>query len=172
MAEQTRQQQIEEFEQARKKHTDDWLQSFRTAKRCAWCGWADKLNRRDLCSPCNRIRRRLETASTEDLSDHRVQSRIKRAEAEKNNAVKYGIQFKALIEGIPSGLNLEHLFTELGERMTGENLFHGDSHELAWTFDGPQRAILAALLWMILSRHAHKCRRHYAAQDRLYAAIK
>lgn len=87
MAEQTRQQQIEEFEQARKKHTDDWLQSFRTAKRCAWCGWEDKLNRSDLCAPCNRISRRLAKALKEDLSDQRVVARIRRAEAERQNAM-------------------------------------------------------------------------------------
>ncbi len=172
MEEKSRQQQIEEFEQQRKIHATEWLKSIREAKRCGWCGWEDRLNRRGLCVPCERIRCRLAKANKEDQTDQRVLARIRRAESEKQNAMNYGIQLNALLDGTPSGLNVEHLLTELGERMTGENLFHGDSHEIDWTFDGSQRAILAALLWMILSRNAHKNRRYFAARDRLDAATR
>lgn len=171
MEEKSRQQHIEEFEQQRKVHASDWLKSIREAKRCNWCGWDDNLNRRGLCVSCERIRRRLAKANKEDVTDQRVLSRIRKAESEKQNAMNYGIQFKALLGGTPSGLNVEHLLTELGERMTGENLFHGDSHEIDWIFDGTQRAILAAILWKILSRQAQTHRRYFAAQDRLYSAM-
>jgi hypothetical protein len=114
----------------------------------------------------------LAKANKEDVTDQRVLSRIRRAESEKQNAMNYGTQFKALLEGTPSGLNVEHLLTELGERMTGENLFHGYSHEIDWTFDGTQRAILAAILWKILSRQAQNYRRYFAGQDRLYSAMR
>jgi hypothetical protein len=171
MEKQSRQQQIEEFEQQRKIHAIDWLKSIREAKRCDWCGWDGQLNRRGLCVSCERIRSRLERAKKENTSDQRVLARIRRAESEKQNAMNYGIQLKALLDGTPSGLNVEHLLTVLGERMTGENLFHGDSHEIDWAFDGTQRAILAALFWKILSRQAQKHRRYFAAQDRLYSAM-
>jgi len=147
------------------------VQSFRKAKRCAWCGWDDSLNRRGLCAPCNRIRKRLEKANAEDTSDWCVKARVNRAEAEKQNAISCGTQIKALLSGTPSGLNVEHLLTELGERMCGEILFHGESHNIDWAFDGPQRTILAALFWMILSRQSQRHRRYFAAQDRLYAAM-
>ena len=77
MEEKSRQQQIEEFEQQRKAHASDWLKSIREAKRCAWCGWEDNLNRRRLCVSCERIRRRLAKANKENTSDQRV-SRIRR----------------------------------------------------------------------------------------------
>jgi hypothetical protein len=172
MEEKSRQQQVEEFEQQRKVHASDWLKSIREAKRCGWCGWEDKLNRRGLCVSCERIRSRLARAIKEDTSDQRVLARINRAESEKQNAMNCGIQLKALLDGAPSGLNVEHLLTELGERMTGENLFHGDSHEIDWIFDGTQRAILAALFWKILSRQAQRHRRYFAAKDRLYSAMR
>ena len=172
MEKQSRQQQIEEFEQQRKIHAIDWLKSIREAKRCDWCGWDGQLNRRGLCVSCERIRRRLAKANKEDETDQLVLARIRRAESEKQNAMNYGIQLKALLDGSPSGLNVEHLLTVLGERLTGENLFHGDSHEIDWTFDGTQRAILAALFWKILSRQAQKHRRYFAAQDRLYSAMR
>ena len=116
------QRDIEEFERQRKVHTEDWLQSLRNAKRCDWCGWEDGLNRRGLCAPCDRIRKKLEQACKQDTSDQRVQTRIRRAKSEKQNAIKNGVQIKALLDDT-SGLNLEHLLTTLGERMTGENLF-------------------------------------------------
>jgi hypothetical protein len=164
------QRDIEEFEQQRKVHTEDWLQSLRKAKRCDWCGWEDGLNRRGLCASCERIRKRLSQACKQDTSDQRVQIRIRRAKSEKQNAINHGVQIKALLHDT-SGLNLEHLLTTLGERMTGENLFHGYSHEISWAFDATQRTILAALFWMILSRQAQKNRRYFAAQDTLYSAM-
>lgn len=56
--------------------------------------------------------------------------------------------------------------------MTGEILFHGDSHEIDWIFDGTQRAILVVLFWKVLSRQAQRHRRYFAAQDRLYSATR
>lgn len=104
MDEKSREQQIEEFEQQRKVHVSDWLKSILEAKRCDWCGWEDKLNRRSLCVFCERIKSRLAKANKEDTSDERVLARIKRAESEKQNAMNYGIQLKALMNGTPSGL--------------------------------------------------------------------
>jgi hypothetical protein len=166
------QRNIEEFERSRKIHTAEWLESIRNAKRCEWCAFDHALNRRGLCVFCERIRKKLEKAQKEDVADLRRPSRIRLAEAEKQNSIAWGNVLKAHLHSSPRGLHVEHLLTELGGRMTGEILFHGDSHEIDWTFDATQRAILAYLLWTILSRQAQKCRRQFAAKDLLDAAMR
>lgn len=163
MSEQTR-RDIEEFERSRKAHTDQWLESIRNAKRCKWCAFDHALNRRGLCAFCERIRKKLEKARKQDMTDLRRPSRIRLAEAEKQNCIAWGNVLKARLHSSP-GLHVEHLLTELGERMTGEILFHGDSHEIDWAFNATQRTILAYLLWKILGRQAQKCRRQFAARD-------
>jgi hypothetical protein len=166
------QREIEEFERKRRINSEQWLESLRGAKRCDWCGCDDALNRRSLCAFCERIWKKLEKAHKESGSDMRKEIRIKRAEAEKKNCIKYGTILKALLASPPSGLKVEHLLTDLGEQMTGENLFHGYSSHIDWTFDATQRSILAVLFWMILSRQAQRFRRHFAAKDSLYAAMR
>ena len=166
------QQDIEQFERSRKTHTDQWLESIRNAKRCEWCAFDHALNRRGLCAFCERIRKKLEKAQKRDIADRRRLSRIRLSEAEKQNSIAWGNVLKAHLHSSPDGLHVEHLLTELGERMTGEILFHGDSHGIDWTFDATQRTILAYLLWTILGRQAQKCRRQFAARDLLDAAMR
>lgn len=161
---------VTEFERRLKINAEKWLDSLRKATRCAWCGCDDALNRRALCASCERTRKKLEKALKEKMPDAHKNIRIKRAEVEKQNCLTYGVLLKSLLDGTASGLNVEHLLTDLSQRMTSENLFHGYSTSIDWCFNATQRTIIAHLIWKILSRQAQRNRRYFAAQDLLYAA--
>jgi hypothetical protein len=145
---------------------DLWFSS----SACSWCKehnrplYGKKL---PLCGSCKRIAaqiRKHEKLAAPYAHQPRhlwnpYRSELETAQKMKSDALADGRAYADLNTRDIDGLELEHLFNELGRISVHKELFYNDATMLAHSFSMPQRRLLVALLSRIVRERRRKTRK-------------